>query len=97
MSIILLNRLFLIFGSEHCQLDEGWEEWTDGGCKEDKKCGFRRRTRKIIVEPKHGGESCEKKYPDYCEEEMDEKTTCDSGFAFLNTQDFSLPKQFSAI
>ena len=80
-SIILSIRLFHSYVSEHCQLDEGWEEWKDGGCKEGKKCGLRRRTRKIKVEPKHGGETCEKKYPDgYCEEEMDEKTPCDSGF-----------------
>jgi len=52
---------------EHCQLDEGWEGWIWED--EEKKCGVRRRTRKVKVEAQHGGDSCEKKYPtDYTEE-----------------------------
>ena len=41
------------------------------------KNGKRRRIRKVKVEAKHGGESCEEKYPDeYNEEKLE---PCDSG------------------
>ena len=64
---------------EHCQLDEGWEDWRWN--EESKNCGIRRRTRKIKVQPQHGGQSCEKKYPDeYIEEETE---LCDPGLIFF--------------